>query len=123
MRLLSRLIFIPVAAAAIVFAVANRRPVTIDLWPLPFAIDPPVYLAVLGALVIGVLIGGSVQWVSDTGWRRKARVGERTATALARELSSVQERSAQPGGQTPQALALPRLRLRMPGRRPRSPAR
>ena len=77
MRLLSKLIFIPVAAVVIMFAVANRQTLTLELWPLPFAVDLPVYLAVLGALVVGVLIGGSVQWMSDIKWRGRARVRNR----------------------------------------------
>ncbi len=120
MKLLSRLVFIPVAAIVIVFAVANRQPVTLELWPLPFAVDLPVYLAVLGALVIGVLIGGLVQWLSDTRWRRKARVGERKASALARELSSAQEQSAQAGGPATRAVALPRSLIPRLGLRSRA---
>lgn len=72
MKPLFRLAFIPVALAVVVFALANRQPVTIDLWPLPFAVDLPVYLAVLGALALGLLVGGSVQRVSGAGRRRRA---------------------------------------------------
>lgn len=72
MKPLFRLAFIPVALAVVVFALANRQLVTIDLWPLPFAVDLPVYLAVLGALALGLLVGGSVQRVSGAGRRRRA---------------------------------------------------
>jgi hypothetical protein len=42
MKLFYRLLFIPVAAVFVVFAVANRHAVTLDLWPLPLEIDLPV---------------------------------------------------------------------------------
>ena len=51
MRLISKLIFVPVAAVFVIFAVANRKSVTLEMWPLPFAVDLPLYLAVLGALL------------------------------------------------------------------------
>lgn len=108
MRLLSKLVFIPIAAVVIIFAVANRHAVTLELWPLPFAVDLPVYLAILGALVAGVLVGGSVQWASDTKWRRRARVSGREANALARELSTVQESAARPTGAVSEVQPAPR---------------
>lgn len=81
MKPLYRLAFVPAALAVVVFALANRQPVTLDLWPLPFAVDLPVYLAMLGALALGLLVGTSVQRVSGAGRRRRAaRVRERSGT-------------------------------------------
>ena len=118
MRILSRIVFIPVAAIVVVFAVANRQPVVLELWPFPFAVDLPLYLAVLGALVIGILIGGSAQWLSDGRWRRKARAGQRRASALARELSNAQEGSAAAeAAAAPSRTLVPRLGPRPPARR------
>ena len=118
MKLLSRLVFVPVAAIVVVFAVTNRQPVSLELWPFPFAVDLPLYLAVLGALVIGILIGGSAQWLSDGRWRRKARAGERRAGALARELSRSREGSAPAGSSAaaPSRTPVPRLGPRSPAR-------
>ena len=98
MRLISKLIFIPVAAVFVIFAIANRKPVTLEMWPLPFAIDLPLYLAVLGALVIGILIGGGTQWISDGRWRRRARRSDRRANSLERELTAA--RDAAPASET-----------------------
>lgn len=123
MKLLAKLVFIPIAAAVIVFAVANRHAVTLELWPLPFAVDLPVYLAILGALVIGIVVGGSVQWAADTKWRRRARVSGRKASALARELSSAQETAARPRDAEPEVDAAPRPGLLTSRFRLRSRAR
>ena len=90
MKLISRLLFIPVAAAFVVFAVANRHELTLNLWPLPLEVDLPVYIALLGALAAGMAIGGSAQWISDGKWRRRARAGRREASALERQLTLVE---------------------------------
>jgi len=51
-RLIGWLIGAPLAAAAAVFAVANRTSVVADLWPLPWSVEAPLYLFVLFALVV-----------------------------------------------------------------------
>lgn len=72
MRVLSWLIGLPLAAVVVAFAVANRAPVVVVPWPLPFEIEMPVYLLALGALALGLLIG--MVW----GWAR-GRYGRRAA--------------------------------------------
>jgi lipopolysaccharide assembly protein A len=57
MRRLAWLIGLLPILAAVVFAVANRQTVTLDLWPLPWSLDLPAYLAVLGPLGLGIIIG------------------------------------------------------------------
>ena len=120
MKIFYRLVFIPVAAVFVVFAVANRHALTLNLWPLPLEIDIPVYIAVLGALAVGMAIGGSAQWISDGKWRRRARAGKRKASALERQLTLVEaarEAEGEPAGQAaepsaPRRARLPRFRLR-----------
>ena len=120
MKIFYRLVFIPVAAVFVVFAVANRHALTLNLWPLPLEIDIPVYIAVLGALAVGMAIGGSAQWISDGKWRRRARAGKRKASALERQLTLVEaarEAEGEPAGEAPEPSAprrarLPRFRLR-----------
>ncbi len=87
MKLFYRLVFIPVAAAFVVFAIANRHPVTLNLWPLPWEIDLPVYIAVLGTLAVGMAAGAAAQWITDGKWRRRARAGRRSTAALERRLT------------------------------------
>ncbi|MCC2112099.1 MAG: DUF1049 domain-containing protein [Hyphomicrobiales bacterium] len=77
-RFLAYLIAIPVAIALIVFAVANRNPITISFDPTaaetPLAtIDLPLYLALFAALILGVVIGGAATWFGQGKWRRRAR--------------------------------------------------
>ncbi len=120
MKIFYRLAFIPVAAIFVVFAVANRHTLTLDLWPLPLEIDLPVYIAVLGALAVGMAVGGSAQWISDGKWRRRARADKRKASALERRLTLVEaarEAEDGTGGETseppaPRRARLPRIRLK-----------
>jgi len=71
MRLLARLILIPLAAIIVAFAVANRTPVVVSLWP--FAFDDlrlPLFVVALGSLAVGILIGGSVATLARLGHLR-----------------------------------------------------
>jgi uncharacterized integral membrane protein len=70
MRKLLRTIIGVVGLIAIVaFAVANRGPIAISFWPLPFDAAVPVYVVLLAGIVIGVVLGGIATWLS--GHRRR----------------------------------------------------
>lgn len=103
MRLLSWLISIPVMILVVVFSVANRQELRLDLWPLPWGVDLPVYLAVLGALVVGLFAGMIVMWLAGHGQRRAARLERRRADSLQRQLRQIEDDAAQ------RAAALPRI--------------
>jgi uncharacterized integral membrane protein len=86
-RFLFGFVMAPVTVAIVLFAVSNRAPLTLRLWPLPFAVDLPVYVLALGALLVGFLIGAFAAWAAASRWRRRAREQARRAAALERELS------------------------------------
>ena len=65
----------------VVFAVANRQEIHLDLWPLPFGIDIPAYLAVLGPLALGLVGGALPVWLSSAAVRLRAN-------RLARQLNA-----------------------------------
>lgn len=90
MRWLGGLIAAPIAALIVVFAVANRHDVRLDLWPLPWAMDLPAYLAVLGALVLGLILGAAAMTVSGLGLRRRVREQRRRAESLERQLRAAE---------------------------------
>jgi uncharacterized integral membrane protein len=70
-----------VAVLLILFAVSNREVVSVGLWPLPVTLELPLYIVVLGTLVIGFLAGQLVTWIGGWRWRREARRSrERIAT-------------------------------------------
>ena len=50
MRFLFWIVIAVVAVALALFAASNRTAVSLGLWPLSFAVELPLYLAVLAAL-------------------------------------------------------------------------
>lgn len=84
MRSLSWIISVPAAILAVVFAVSNREPVTLALWPFAARLAIPAYLVVLVPLGAGLLLGALA--ASAGAWRarflarrRAARIAELTA--------------------------------------------
>ena len=47
----------------VVFSVSNRDPVELKLFPFPFLLETPVYLALISALAIGMVVGVVVSYV------------------------------------------------------------
>lgn len=92
MRLLSWIITIPLALVLISFAVSNRQEVVLRLWPLPFELQMPLFLAVLGALVLGFVAGGFVAWNADRPYRRTAKLQTKRVEHLDRELQAAHRR-------------------------------
>jgi uncharacterized integral membrane protein len=77
-----------IALILIVFAVANRNVISLTLWPLPVALDAPLYLVVLLTLLIGFLLGELVAWMNGYRWRREARRSAKRVQELERELAA-----------------------------------
>ena len=72
------LILVPLALLIAIFAVANRAPVLIGFDPFGaqppmFAFVSPLYLALMVALILGVIVGGVAAWMSQSPKRRRAR--------------------------------------------------
>ena len=77
-KIVTALILIPIALVIMVFAVANRAPVTISLDPFMneppmFSVALPLFLLLLLVLIAGVIIGGIAAWMRQSRWRRRAR--------------------------------------------------
>lgn len=77
-KIVTVLILLPVALLIVVFAVANRAPVTISLDPFVgeppmFSVSLPLFLLLLLLLIAGVIVGGIAAWMRQSRWRRRAR--------------------------------------------------
>jgi uncharacterized integral membrane protein len=77
-KIVTVLILLPIALLIVMFAVANRSAVTIALDPFGseppmFTTAMPLFLALLAALIVGVVIGGAAAWSRQRKWRRRAR--------------------------------------------------
>lgn len=91
MRALGWIVGLPLAILAAVFAVANRDDVRLDLWPFPWSLDLPVYLAVLGPLVGGLLLGALLGGFKTMAASRRAAVERRRADSLERQLDAARK--------------------------------
>lgn len=76
------------ALVLIVFAVANRNTITLTLWPLPIAIDAPLYLVVLLSLLVGFLLGELAAWMNGHQTRRTAKRHAKRVDELERTLAA-----------------------------------
>jgi len=87
---LRAVIFLPLAAVFIGFALANRMMVSVQLDPmglsnLPLAYDVPLFLPIFIAMMVGVLVGGVSMWLSEGRHRRAARFQRRDLERQRRE--------------------------------------
>ena len=78
-RLISLLIAFPLGIALVAIAISNRHPVSLVLDPFnpevpALSVTLPFYAYLLGALVVGVILGGAATWLGQSRWRRTARV-------------------------------------------------
>lgn len=114
-RILWLLTAFPAAALLITLAVANRHSVRLVLDP--FRPESPVISVVLpfygflfGALLIGVLLGGTATWLSQGRWRRMARIRAGEARRWQAEADRLmRERDAEASTRT-RALSAPEKR-------------
>ena len=79
------LVAFPIAIVLITLAVINRHPVRLILDPFRpdepvLSLVGPLYAYVFGALIVGVIIGGTAAWLAQGRWRRVAR--RRAAEAI-----------------------------------------
>ena len=84
MRFLTWLIAIPVALIIIAVSISNSTPAIIDLSPLPFIINVPIWAIAVGAVLFGIIVGGSIKWMLD----HRRRV---VSISRARKLQSAQK--------------------------------
>ena len=76
-QILTLVIFVPLAVVIGIFAVENRSPLALELWPLPGVYQMWASVWVLGLLGLGILLGLAIGWLGGMGWRRRARRAER----------------------------------------------
>lgn len=87
---LKLLVLIPLAAAVVLLAMANRGPVTLAIDPfvsgLPlYSFTLPLFVAILGAVMAGIIIGGIAAWFGQGKHRKAARSSRRECEKLKAE--------------------------------------
>jgi uncharacterized integral membrane protein len=93
-RHFSWIVTIPLAFVVIVFGIANREPVVVDLWPLPLSFEAPLVLVIFFSFVAGFLIGALIMWFSAGRYRRRAREARNRVAQLEYDVRVLQHDKA-----------------------------
>jgi len=94
-RLITWLIMVPAALAVVVFALNNKAPVVLNLWPFAVLIEVELYILLTGILGVGVVLGGVVSWAGAARLRARLRKQTYEAEVARRELQTERALTAQ----------------------------
>jgi uncharacterized integral membrane protein len=75
-----------IALVLVLFAVSNRAGVWLSLFPVPARLEAPLYLVVLGTLVVGFLLGAMMAWFGGGRRRAETRDLRRRLNRLQRDI-------------------------------------
>jgi uncharacterized integral membrane protein len=103
---LKALILLPVAIVVVLLAVANRAPVQLSLDPFSqeapeFSVAVPLYAVIFAAVALGVVIGGTATWLSQSKHRRARRQYRRESQHLRTEAERLRAQQASSGPALP----------------------
>lgn len=113
-KFFTALVVIPIAVIFLVFAIANRRLVTVSFDPFN-STDPsvgvtlPLFLVIIVVAILGVVAGGVATWFRQRHWRRAARLHEADAREAREQLAQLQAASAAQRAVPPSPPLLPYL--------------
>ena len=105
MRVVKFVILAIVAVILITVALANAQAVTLRLLPeamagflgLSWSVTLPMFVVILGAVVVGLLIGFVVEFAREHKHRAAARHERREREALQREVAGMRSARSTPG--------------------------
>lgn len=118
MRYLSWLITLPLILTILCFAIGNRDPSVINLWPFGVQVAMPIFLLVLLPLALGLIAGGLMLWMASLRHRLAARRLGKELAALKLEMAKLRhELDAREAANDihPTPRPAPRWRLPLPG--------
>ena len=96
-KILYGVVLVPIALIVIAFCVANRQLVDFSYDPLGGS-DPamilrlPLFVLILGGILIGMVAGGFAAWLRQGKWRRAARANAHEAARWQREAQDLRRR-------------------------------
>ena len=109
------LLLAPLLALVVLFALSNREPVLLRLWPLDLIWQAPLAVAVLVVGALTFLLGALMVWLSSLPHRRRARRADAEIRRLegeveafrARDRANEAARLTAPGPEPASVVALP----------------
>ena len=60
---MSRIFTLLTMLIVVIFAVSNRIPIEVSLWPLPYDVQLPLVFIILSVFFIGFFIGSITKWI------------------------------------------------------------
>lgn len=94
MSFIRGLIGLCIALSIAYLAITNRQIVELNFSPIHPPLEYPLYIAGLGALLIGFLLGATSVWLNNAGLRRTKRQQKRTIADLEKALKAAYENAA-----------------------------
>jgi uncharacterized integral membrane protein len=94
MGVLKTLLAVVFAVAVTLFAVSNRNPVALELWPLPYTATIDLYAAVLLAMLFGFIVGLIAAWFAGADRRRAFRDAKRQIRDLEKSAADAKKQLA-----------------------------
>ena len=91
MGVVTTILAIAFAVAVTLFAVSNRAPVTVELWPLPYSVTIGLYAAILLGVLVGFLAGAFAAWLAGGRRRRAFRDTKRQLREAEKTLAQTRE--------------------------------
>ena len=88
------ILILPVVAVLMSFALSNRAPVQLGLWPTDIVIEVPVSVAVLGGMAVAFVLGALMTWFGSLGHRRRANRAESQLRAAKAQVEDMRSRVA-----------------------------
>jgi uncharacterized integral membrane protein len=110
-KFFNAVVVIVLGSIFVVFAVANRHPVTVSFDPINSA-DPavsvrsPLFIVMIAMAMIGVVAGSSMTWFRQRRWRRAARQHEADARQARAQLADLRAAATAQQGSVPPFPAL-----------------
>lgn len=86
------LIAVPALVLLVLFALSNKQPVRMGLWPTDITVDAPLSVAVLLASALFFLAGALMTWGTSLAMRARARRAEEQVRQLQTQVRTLQAR-------------------------------
>jgi hypothetical protein len=80
----------------VLFALSNPEMVRLGIWPIDYAIEVHLSVAILVAMGVAFLLGAVVVWFSSLAQRARARRAERLVRMLEAQVEELKSRTMPP---------------------------
>ncbi|WP_102959573.1 lipopolysaccharide assembly protein LapA domain-containing protein [Mangrovicella endophytica] len=95
-KFITFVILVPLAIIMVVFCVANREMVSVSFDPIgtmpQFSFAAPLFILLMGAVIVGLVLGGLGTWLTQSHYRRKSWQRKYEVERLKREAEESRER-------------------------------